>query len=63
MAPGQHCSRRYTSGVALGGMLPVHDSLTSSGGLMPQSQDAGLAPWEIGLWGLRPHLWYDPAQV
>ena len=24
---------------------------------------AGLTPWEIGLWGLRPQLWYDPDQV
>ena len=24
---------------------------------------AGLTPWEIGLWGLRPQLWYDPAKV
>ena len=30
---------------------------------MLQCLCTGLAPWEIGLWGLRPHLWYDPSQV
>lgn len=24
---------------------------------------AGLTPWEIGLWGLRPQLWYSPNQA
>ena len=23
----------------------------------------GLSPAEVGLWGLRPHLWYPPRQV
>lgn len=23
----------------------------------------GLSGQEIGLWGLKPHLWYDPVQV
>ena len=60
---GQYCGRLVAGDEAVGSALLLHPWLTASGGLMQLHLLAGLAPWEIGLWGLRPHLWYDPSQV
>ena len=38
------------------------DCHTDHGRDIPTSRP-GLSPLEVGLWGLKPHLWYDPREV
>ncbi|CAL5229140.1 g12413 [Coccomyxa viridis] len=46
----------------LGSVYNATDSHTDHSRDIPTSRP-GLTPFEIGLWGLRPQLWYNPDQV